>query len=102
MRSVQEAYDISSVIIGEQKIYFVYKKYAYIKIVMDLEPSFPSYLINNKNFKSSGYAIVGFYPREVYLHPQINDLFFVKLPNEVCLMTMIGNQPITINCRQIF
>lgn len=45
--------------------------------------------------------LVGFYPRELYMHPRNNELFYVKFPRHVCLMTVFGTVPKAIDCVQV-
>ena len=45
--------------------------------------------------------LVGFYPRELYLHPRNAELFYVKFPRHVCLMTVFGTIPKAIDCVQV-
>ena len=90
-------FEYSSVVIAEDRIYFLCKAFANVQIWMDLSKSFRLISIDSSNFKSEYDQITGFYPRQVYLHPRNNELFYVKFPMHVCLMTMIdGEVPKTI------
>lgn len=95
-------FEYSSVVIGEDRIYFVYKGFAWIQVWNDMSPSYEFISIDRKNFVPADETMRGFYPRQVYLHPRNNEYFYIKFPQHVCLMTLIGsNQPKTIECNKV-
>lgn len=80
----------------------VYKVYASIQVWIDAATINKWISIDRKNFKPADESMVGFYPRQVYLHPRNNEYFYIKFPMYVCLMTLIGdNQPKTIECNRV-
>lgn len=88
-------------VIGEDRIFFVYKKFATIEALLDLKSTLQTYTIDMTNFKPSTPDMVGFYPRELYLHPRSSELFYVKFPQHVCLMAFILTQPKTVDCNKV-
>jgi hypothetical protein len=84
-------FDYSSIEIGENCIYYTMKKFATIQIVHDTDPSdrMPITYINKENFVSSDPKQLGFFPRDLYLHPTNDELFYVKFLKNFCLMTLI-------------
>ncbi len=94
-------FDYSSIVIGEDKIFFVLKKFSLIQVFLKVDSAFKIYQINTKNFVSSDPNMKGFYPRQVYLHPRNKDIFYVKFPSSICLMTMVGMKPLTIECNEV-
>ncbi|MDD3052618.1 MAG: hypothetical protein PHR06_15975 [Candidatus Cloacimonetes bacterium] len=94
-------YEFSSIVIGEDKIYLVMKQYAMIAMYDDLGNSYTYTVLNAKSFSIMNKDLVGFYPRELYLHPRNNEYFYVKFPRHVCLMTVFGTIPKAIDCVQV-
>lgn len=89
-------YDYSSIVIGQNKVFFVMKKYATIQVFDDL--IYQIHVINQNNFIHVDPNMVGFYPRQVYVHPRNKDLFYIRFSTSLCLMTMIDSNPHTIQC----
>lgn len=94
-------YEFSSIVIGEDKIYFVMKQYAMIAMYNDLGNGSTYTVIDAKSFAIMNPDLVGFYPRELYLHPRNNEYFYIKFPRHVCLMTVFGTIPKAIDCVQV-
>lgn len=57
--------------------------------------------ITKNNFVTSTAQLVGFYPRDVFVHPRNSELFYIKFQKHVCLMTFIGIAPKTVECIKI-
>lgn len=55
-------YEFSSIVIGEDKIYFVMKQYAMIAMYNDLGYTYTYTVINAKSFAIMNPDLVGFYP----------------------------------------
>lgn len=90
-------YEYSSIVIADDKIYFVLKQYGMIAIRNGNTYT----VLNAKSFEVMNKELVGFYPRELYLHPRDSLLFYVKFPRHVCLMTVFDTIPKAIDCKQV-
>jgi hypothetical protein len=44
----------------------------------------------------------GFFPREVYISPLNDDIFYVKFPKSIAAMKIVQGKPIILSNRQIF
>ncbi len=70
-------------------------------VYFDLEVGTKLFEITVNNFVPFNDEMTGFYPREVYLHPRNAELFYVKFPMHVCLMTLIADNPQVIDCQKV-